>query len=302
MVVETYPAVNGFKPSAASTAYAFTGASGDSGVPPRRGFTLVELLVVIAIIAILAALLLPTLTRAKDEAWRTACLNNVKQLEVCWHLYATDNADLLAPNNSVVSIAPGTTSSGQDIAHGVSWCTDRNARTEIGTTTIEEGVLFPYNRSLGIYHCPADRSTLETPDGQKLPQLRHRSYNMSQSVNGYPEFNDFLYQYLPAWKHSAAILLPTRAFVFIDEHEDSILDAQFGMPPQGSPFFPQNVWFDLPANRHSQGANLSFSDGHVEYWRWKVPKVFYTYVQPVPVAEQADYARVQRAIKQPSDK
>ncbi len=262
---------------------------------------MIELLVVIAIIAILAAMLLPTLSRAKDKAWTTYCLDNLRQLEICWHLYATDNTDLLAPNNSVVGIAPGTDPTGTDIAHGVSWCVDRDARTEISPASIEEGVLFQYNSSLPIYHCPADHSVLETPDGQKLPQLRHRSYNMSQSVNGYPEFNDFLFTYIPAWKRFSGIPVPTRSFVFIDEHEDCILDAQFGMPPKGSPFFPQNVWFDMPANRHNQGANLSFSDGHAEHWRWKVPKIFYTYVQPVPPEEMQDYVRVQQAIKQPGD-
>jgi prepilin-type N-terminal cleavage/methylation domain-containing protein/prepilin-type processing-associated H-X9-DG protein len=278
-------------------------ASGCRVVGPRRihGFTLIELLVVIAIIAILAAMLLPTLSRAKDKAWATSCLNNVRQLEVCWHLYAADNSDLLVPNNSVVGITPGTNASGFNIAEGISWCLDRNAQTELGTATIEDGALFQYNRSLAIYHCPADRSALQTPDGQKLPQLRHRSYNMSQSVNGYPEFNNFLYLNLPSWKRFSGIPFPARSFVFIDEHEDCILDAQFGMPPKDSPYFPQNVWFDMPANRHNQGANLSFTDGHAEHWRWKVPKTFYTYVQPVPAEEMPDYVRVQSAIRQPAD-
>src|SRR6266481_3898696 len=84
------------------------------------GFTLIELLVVIAIIAILAALLLPALSKAKEKALNAACLSNLKQLEVCWHLYAVDNRDLLTPNNSVVSISPSGPVG--DIASGVSWC------------------------------------------------------------------------------------------------------------------------------------------------------------------------------------
>src|SRR6266550_3734529 len=82
----------------------------------KRGFTLIELLVVIAIIAILAAMLLPALSKAKDKARTINCLSNLKQLETCWHLYALDNRDLLPPNNSIMSIGGGA------LARRVSWC------------------------------------------------------------------------------------------------------------------------------------------------------------------------------------
>jgi prepilin-type processing-associated H-X9-DG protein len=254
--------------------------------------------VVIAIIAILAGLLLPALSKAKAKAVNLACLNNLKQLEVCWHLYATDNRDYLAPNNSVYGIGLGSY-----ISQGVSWCPEEDAKTNLSSANIESGVLFQYNRAVAIYHCPADRSTLQTATGEKLPQLRFRSYNMSQSVNGFPEFNDFLFQFLPAHKKFSNIARPptSKLFVFIDEHEDSIVDAQFGNPPRGSPYFQQNVWWDIPANRHNQAGNLSFADGHVEHWRWKVPKVFQYFVQPVPPQEMPDYTRIQDAMKQPAD-
>jgi len=263
----------------------------------RGGFTLIELLVVIAIIAILAALLLPVLSQAKARAWNTACLNNLKQLEVCWYLYADDYHDLLVPNNSVAGItASGPTTV---IAQGVSWCLDLNARTQLTPSNIVNGLLFPYNRSVAIYHCPADHSTLQAPDGTLLPDLRWRSYNMSQSVNGYPNYNAFLTAFIPAWYMLSGVRAPARLFVFIDEHEDTILDAQFGNPPVGS--WGDGYWWDLPANRHNQGANLSFADGHVEHWKWKVPKVFQGYVQPVPPQEMPDYQRIQAAMKQFSD-
>ena len=222
-------------------------------------FTLIELLVVIAIIAILAALLLPVLAKAKEKAWTVGCLSNLKQLETCWHLYAVDNNDLLPPNDSVMYMG------GDVAAASVSWCPD-HARTDTNTVDLESGVLFTYNRSVAIYHCTADKSTVETPSGQPLPRLRNRSYNMSQSVNGYPEYLIAIglpgISQLPYWKKFSEIRrpIPSQLFVFIDEHADTLLDAQFGNPA-GLPVYPL-IWFDMPADRHNRGACLSFADGH----------------------------------------
>jgi len=258
----------------------------------RSAFTLIELLVVIAIIAILAALLVPALARARDKALTAACLNNLKQLETCWHLYAGDNNDLLVPNNSVYGQNLAI-----EIAKGASWCLG-SARYDTTTTNVENGLLFPYNRAVAIYHCPADRSTIEDQGGNKLSQPRNRSYNQSQSVNGYPEFNSFMLANIPCFKKLTQITAPNSAqcLVFIDEHEDTLLDAQFGMPTDH--YGGSTKWWDMPANRHGQGANLSFADGHVEHWRWKVPKVFQGFIQPVPPAELPDYNRVRSGIKQ----
>src|SRR5438128_10450 len=118
-------------------------------VPSKRsaqaGFTLIELLVVIAIIAILAALLLPVLSRAKEKAYRVQCLNNLKQLQLCWHMYTDDNRDIVPPNVNDHS----TEDAGSWIIGSVN--------SSFNNTDIQNGILFPYNRSVAIYKCPSDK-------------------------------------------------------------------------------------------------------------------------------------------------
>jgi prepilin-type processing-associated H-X9-DG protein/prepilin-type N-terminal cleavage/methylation domain-containing protein len=259
-------------------------------------FTLIELLVVIAIIAILASLLLPALTRAKSQALSVACLNNLKQLEVCWHLYALDYNDILPPNNFVYDIL-----SDSPIDQGGSWCTNL-APFDADPAGINNGMLFPYNNSAGIYHCPADKSTIEARDGTKLGQVRLRSYNMSQSINGFPEYDTNLSSYIPSFKKFTEIRDPSpdKLIVFLDVHEDEISDTLFGIPTQAAGW-SQNSWWDLPANRHNQGCNFAFADGHVEHWRWKVPKVVTVprpSIQPLAPGEMEDYNRVQSGFRQ----
>jgi prepilin-type N-terminal cleavage/methylation domain-containing protein/prepilin-type processing-associated H-X9-DG protein len=263
-------------------------------VASERGFTLIELLVVIAIIAILAALLLPALSRAKSRAWTIACLNNMKQLEICWHAYALDYNDLVVPNNSVNGISPNGASG--SIAAGVSWCladpTEDNVRN---------GMLFEYNRSLGIYRCPADHSTLGDPSGATPGPPRARSFNLSMSVNGYPEYDSFILGYIPYFKKLTQIRNPNvgNCLVLIDENEYTLVDSQFGMPTDT--YNGTQTWWDMPANRHDQGANLCFADGHAERWKWVVPKVFTNWMQGVSPAELPDWLRLKACIKQTMD-
>jgi prepilin-type N-terminal cleavage/methylation domain-containing protein/prepilin-type processing-associated H-X9-DG protein len=284
-----------FSPARSHGSAPGAGVRRSPGVRPP-GFTLIELLVVIAIIAILAAMLMPALSKAKQKAWTVGCLNNLKQLEVCWHLCALDHDDRLPPNNSVMLIGGGA------LARDISWCPD-HANTDTNTVDLRSGLLFAYNTSVAIYHCPADKSTVVDGGGRPTSQLRNRSYNMSQSVNGY---NSFLVlpspvNHLPAWEKFSEIRQPKPSllFVFIDEHPAAMLDAQFGNPVQ-MPYYSQD-WWDVPADRHNQGGNLSFADGHAEHWKWKVPKVVTAPGQPPAAGEAPDYARVQNAMKKWTD-
>ena len=257
-----------------------------------------ELLVVIAIIALLAALLLPTLSQAKQKGLSVACQNNLKQLQVCWHSYAMDNLDFLPPNQSVYDLDTGLPIPGANLSW--TWCPG-NTRVDVNTTNIQNGYLYPYNRSAGIYHCPADRSTVVLPDGTDTGLLRTRSYNMSESINGMTFGADSGLATLPCFAKFTQITQPSPAelLVFIDVHEAGILDSLFGIPWPGS-FYPDQ-WWDLPANRHSQGCNFSFADGHTEHWRWRTPRIFSSLGQFVASpAEMIDFRNVQTHVK-PAD-
>jgi prepilin-type processing-associated H-X9-DG protein/prepilin-type N-terminal cleavage/methylation domain-containing protein len=272
-------------------------------------FTLIELLVVIAVIAILAALLLPALNSAKRRAKWVICVNNERQLQVGWHLYAVDNSDLLIPNSSLGS---WTASKGY-YEIGTSWCPDHPVVDE-DYTLLKRGLLYQYIQNVGLYHCPSDFShVMDQPfNGHPLPMLRNRTYCMSQSVNGKPEDlsgHGFPLN-LPCYTKFSAIRRPGpgKLFVFIDENPDAMADAAYtdtvGITIDGVPTYPG--WTDMPADWHSHGANLSFADGHVERWRWESSMIFdsYSYLggHPDSTPEQMrDYMRIRNAMKQPSD-
>jgi prepilin-type N-terminal cleavage/methylation domain-containing protein/prepilin-type processing-associated H-X9-DG protein len=235
-------------------------------------FTLIELLVVIAIISILAALLLPALSKAKASGKSAACLSNLKQLQAGYLLYADDNRDLQPPNKC------GPVSSSEPLGLAGSWVLG-NAKADLDTANIQAGVLYRYVASAGVYHCPADQSTV-----QNAPALgRKRSYSLDSWLESADSayrghgtaFTPLQYPWGPFNLSGHLLPAPSGVFAFIDEHEQSI-DAGFFVLEQ-----PRWVmldgwtdeWYSTPADRHRQGCNLSFLDGHAETWRWQAPKV-----------------------------
>jgi prepilin-type N-terminal cleavage/methylation domain-containing protein/prepilin-type processing-associated H-X9-DG protein len=238
-------------------------APGDGRTPEHfhtahAAFTLVELMVVVAIIAVLAALILPALAGAKARGVSTACLSQLKQLQTCWQMYVDDHGGAVPPNCSVLT--NGAWRSTPD-----SWIGNSSAPHDATTAAIEAGLLFKYdyNRSTRLYRCPADKSRARALDGTSLAADRTRSYSMNGNLGGRTN------EVQATVSHASAIPDPSRLFVFLDEHEDSIDDAHFLVWPA-----PDDRWVNLPADRHSQGANLSFADGHVEHWRWRHSKRF----------------------------
>lgn len=239
----------------------------------HSGFTLIELLVVIAIIAILAALLLPTLARAKEKGRQIACLNNIKQLQIAWHSYLDDNDNWLPQNRT-----DGNSAAAAALSN--SWVIG-NAPRSTSLPDIQNGTIFRYTPNVGVYHCPTDRSTIIGSS-----QLRLRSYAMDCCLSG----NAPVYV-----RRMIQIPSPVLVFVFIDEHQDTIDDGFFGVQ-----WAPSTSWVNLPSDRHTRGANLSFADGHCLRYRWKVPKPASLANQPASGPDDlADLRRLQDGLPPP---
>jgi prepilin-type N-terminal cleavage/methylation domain-containing protein len=231
---------------------------------PRQGFTLIELLVVIAIIAILAAMLLPALSRAKLKGTYAHCLSNTKQLILGYQMYANDNADRLMP----------TSYRGEDgqteLYAGGYW---RGPTPDItGTINEQEAMkrvtdglmkspIYKYCTAVGAYHCPGDLRTKNLRPGRGWA---YDSYSKAAGISGGPLDGGKVWGIRPFFKLTT-VDQPSWAMVFIEEADPR----SYNNGTWVIDVTPNPGWVDPFAIFHGDVSTFSFMDGHAEGHKWR---------------------------------
>ncbi|MFC1762963.1 type II secretion system protein [Planctomycetota bacterium] len=229
-----------------------------------KAFTLIELLVVIAVIAVLMAILMPALNRAREQGKRAVCLNNLKQLTLAWIMYADDNYGKICAAN---------------VGHS-DWGWVGSMETtdpiEDQIAAMKSGMLYPYCSDLKLYKCPTGiRGEIRT-----YSIVSSMNTNVGSSEKG------------KVFKNRNRIPRPSDRIVFVDEGKISnhAYNVHYDLPS----------WKDRPPLRHGNGTNFSYVDGRIEYWKWTDPRTI-AYSDPDQTAPalqtgNPDLLRVQKAI------
>ena len=227
----------------------------------RSAFTLIELLVVIAIIAILAAMLLPALAKAKVQAQKTSCMNNLKQIQLAWLMYSGENNDRLVPISNYVPNFPTDPKIQPGAAEAQLYPGSVALTTSTNVLFGRLGLLYPYLKSDVVFKCPADPK--KTSSGDRTI----RSYSANGWMN--PTASTLASGYLHptatyvVFKKQSDISKPSDIYIMLEESPGTINDDWFVENPD-----TPTEWTDMPASYHNKTSMILFADGHAQNRKW----------------------------------